>query len=73
MVLKSSWNASTTKDSTNGIKSINAFITWKLVLSVNVFGKNDMDGSNPCGDQTTHFVSWVESPNVTNFACNHNK
>jgi hypothetical protein len=21
------------------------------------FGKNDMDGSNPCGDQTTHFVN----------------
>lgn len=34
-------------------------------------GGSEMDGSNACGDQTTHFDSWMESFNLTNFAYNH--
>jgi hypothetical protein len=30
----------------------------------------DMDGSNPYGDQITHFFSWMESPNAIIFADN---
>ncbi len=32
---------------------------------------SEMDGFNTCEDQTTHFTSWMESFNVTNFAYNH--
>jgi hypothetical protein len=55
MVLKSSWNASMTKDSTNGIKPIGAPRIQKLVLGVRKQGGINM--SNPCGDQATHFVN----------------
>lgn len=35
--------------------------------------KSDMDRFNPCGNQATHFASWMENSNVANFACNHKK
>ncbi len=30
------------------------------------FKKNDMDKSNPCEKQATHFIDYVESLNITN-------
>ncbi len=36
-------------------------------------GGNDMDESNPYGDQTTHFINWVESLNATNSTYNRKK
>ncbi len=32
-----------------------------------------MDESQPYGDQTTYFISQMESFNFANFACNHLK
>jgi hypothetical protein len=36
----------------------------KTCVGCNKLGESDMDGSNPCGDQTTHFTKWMESLNV---------
>ncbi len=36
-------------------------------------GVSYMDESNPYGDQTTHFINWMESPNATNSTYNHKK
>jgi hypothetical protein len=33
--------------------------------------RSDMDRLNPCGDQASHFASWMENLNVANFAYNH--
>jgi hypothetical protein len=35
--------------------------------------KNDIKWSNPYGDQITHFVDCIESFNIKNFYCNHEK
>ncbi len=56
MVLKSSLNVSTTKDFTNCIEPTNALRINKLMLGVRKPYGSDMDESNPCGDQVTHFV-----------------
>jgi hypothetical protein len=66
MVMGSSRNASMTKNSTNGIEPISAPKIRKLVLCVKKLGGSDMDKFNPCGDQVTHFMNWMESPNVAN-------
>jgi hypothetical protein len=55
MVLKSSWNASMTKDCTNGIEPIGAPRIQKLVLRVRKHGRTNM--FNYCGNQATHFVN----------------
>ncbi len=55
-MLRSSLNASTTKDFTNGREPTNALRIHKPMLSVRKPSRNDMDESNPCGDQVTHFV-----------------
>jgi hypothetical protein len=34
---------------------------------------SDIKWSNPYGDQTTHFVGCIESPNVHNSCYNHKK
>jgi hypothetical protein len=34
---------------------------------------SDIEWSNPCGDQATHFVGLIESPNVENSFCNCKK
>jgi hypothetical protein len=56
MVLKYFLNAFTTKDFTNGIEPINALRIHKPMLGVRKPYGNDMDESNPCGHQVTHFV-----------------
>jgi hypothetical protein len=37
---------------------------------VRKFARSDMDGSNPYGNQATHFSIWMENQNVTNFIYN---
>jgi hypothetical protein len=41
------------------------------VLGIKKHGRSEMDRSNICGHQTTHFANWMESLNVTNFDYNH--
>jgi hypothetical protein len=33
----------------------------------------DKKWSNPCENQATHFVAYIESLNTKNFSCNHKK
>ncbi len=73
MVMGSCWNASMTKNSTNGIEPINAPKIWKLMLCVKKLGGSDMDKFNPCGNQVTHFINQMESPNVANSIYNSKK
>jgi len=56
MLLKSFWNAFTTKDSMNGIEPNSALKIHKFVSSSRKPRGGDMDKSNPCGDQATHFI-----------------
>lgn len=65
-MLISFWNASTTKEFTNGIKPIGALKISKHVLGVRKHGGSDLDRSTLYGDQVTHFVGWIESTNVAN-------
>lgn len=51
-----SWNAYVTKDSTNGIKHINALEMHKPLSGVRKHGGSDMDKHTPCGNQATHFI-----------------
>ncbi len=48
-------------------------LKYGSMLGVRKPRRNDMDGSNPDGNQITYFVGWVENLNVTNFACNYKK
>jgi len=61
------------KGSTNGIKPIGAPKIWKFVWGVKKLGESDVDRLNPCGNQITHFIGWMESFNVTNFVYNCKK
>jgi hypothetical protein len=45
-----------TKDSTNGIKHINALEMHKPLSGVRKHGGSDMDKHTPCGNQATHFI-----------------
>jgi hypothetical protein len=38
---------------------------------VRKLGRNYIEWFNPCGDQTTHFDTYIENPNVDNSSCNH--
>ncbi len=67
MVLISSWNAFATHDSTNGIKHISPPKIHKQYFNVIKLSGSDMDRFQPCGDQTTHFTSCMETPNVANY------
>jgi hypothetical protein len=44
---------------------------WKLELGVRKLGGNDIELSNPFGDQATHFTGCTKSPNVDNSSYNH--
>jgi hypothetical protein len=72
-MLKSSWSASNTKDSTNGQKPIKTLKIQRLDSCVRKHGGSDIDWFNFCGNQTTHFVNCIESLNVPNLSCNHKK
>jgi hypothetical protein len=41
-------------------------------LRIRKLGGSDLEWSNPCGDQTSHFVGYTKSPNVQN-SCNNCK
>jgi hypothetical protein len=56
-----------------GIEPTNAFRIRKPMLGVRKHGRNDMDKFNPCGNQVTQFISWMENLNVANFAYKHKK
>lgn len=56
IMLRPSWNTYVTKDSTNGIKPINALEMHKPLSSVRNHGRSDMDKHTPCGNQATHFI-----------------
>ncbi len=43
------------------------------MLGVRKFGRSEMNGFNPCGDQATHFNNQMENLNATNSAYNHKK
>ncbi len=45
----------------------------KVDSKVKKLRKCDIEWSNPCGDQATHFVGYTKSLNVKNFYCNHKK
>jgi hypothetical protein len=45
-----------TKNFTNGIEPNTAQRIWKHVLNLKNLGGNNMDKSNPYGDQVKHFV-----------------
>jgi hypothetical protein len=61
------------KDSTNGKKPIRTPWIQKLDLGVRKPGGSDIDWSNFCRDQATHFVGCTESPNVPNSFYNRKK
>jgi hypothetical protein len=73
IVLRSSWSAFDTKDSTNGKKPIGTPRIQRLDSIVRKPKGNDVDSFNLCGDQATHFVSYTENPNAPNFSCNCKK
>ncbi len=73
IVLRSLWNASDTKDSTNGKKLIGTPRIWKPNSSVRKFGRHDINWSNPYGDHAKHFVGCTKSLNAINSSCNHKK
>jgi hypothetical protein len=43
------------------------------VSCVKKLRRSDIDEFNPCGDQVTHFISWMKSFNATNSAYNGKK
>ncbi len=45
----------------------------KLELEVRKLGGNDINWSNRCGDQSTHFDGCIENLNVENSSCNNKK
>ncbi len=45
----------------------------KPKLGVRKLGGSDLEWSNPCGNQTTHFVGNIKSPNAQNYCCNCKK
>jgi len=55
------------------IEPTSAFRIWKTMLGVTKHGGNDMDRFNPCGNQVTHFINWMENLNVANFAYKQKK
>jgi len=57
----------------NDLDPTNVPKIWKPKLGIRKLGGNDIKWSNPCGNQTTHFVGYIESPNVKNSSCNHKK
>jgi hypothetical protein len=61
------------KDSTNGKKPIRAPKIRKLDLGVRKPGGSDIDWSNPCRNQATHFVDCIKSPNAPNSFYNRKK
>jgi hypothetical protein len=46
---------------------------WKLKLGIRKLKGSDIEWSNPCGEQTTHFIGCTENPKVKNSCCNHKK
>ncbi len=72
-MLKSSQNAYDMKDSTNGKEPIKTLKTKKLDSRKRKPKGSDINQSNIYGDQATHFVSCIESPNPPNFLCNRKK
>jgi hypothetical protein len=57
MVLRSFWNAYSTKDFTNGIKCTSAPKIYEIhMLGVRKPRGSEMDRSNCYGNQATHFV-----------------
>jgi hypothetical protein len=55
----------------NDLDPTNVFKIWKPELGIRKSGGNDIKWSNPCGDQTTHFIGYTESSNVKKSGCNH--
>ncbi len=43
----------------------------KLELGVKKLRRSDIKWPNPCENQATHFVGYIQSPNVDNSSCNH--
>jgi hypothetical protein len=73
IMLRSSWNTSGTKDSTNGKKFIGALGIRRPNLGVRKLGGSDIDWFNPCGDQAIHFIGCIESLNAPNSSNNCKK
>jgi hypothetical protein len=72
-MLRSSWNASNTKDSTNSKEPTRTPKIQRLDLGVRKLGGSDIDWSNPYGNKATHFISCTKSLNVVNSSCNKKK
>ncbi len=72
-MMKSSQNTFDIKDSTDGKKPIGALKIRKSDLGVKKLGGSDIDQFNPYEDQAKHFMGCIESPNVPNSSCNHEK
>jgi hypothetical protein len=70
-MLRSFWNASNTKDSTNDKEPIITPKIQRLDLGVRKLGGSDIDLSNPYGNKAKHFVGYTKSFNAVSFPCNH--
>ncbi len=46
---------------------------WKLGYKIRKPWRSDIEWSNPCGDQITHFVEYTKSSNVKNSSYNYKK
>jgi hypothetical protein len=73
MIIRSSWKTSTTNNSANGFNPTSVPKVWKPKSRVRKLRGSDLKWSNPCGDQTSHFVGYTKSPNAQNFCCNSKK
>ncbi len=64
---------SSTNNSTNYLNPIGAPKVWKPKSKVKKLKISYIEWSTLYGDQITHFVGYIKSPNVKNSCCNHKK
>jgi len=70
IIPRSSWKTSTINDSTNDVDPINVPKIRKPKSRKRKRGGSDIKWSNPWKDKATHFVNYIESPNVDNSSHN---
>jgi hypothetical protein len=60
----------------NSMNDLNLIVVPKIqkpMLRIRKPRGSDIEWSNPCGDQATHFVGYIESPIVENSSYNRRK
>jgi hypothetical protein len=71
IVLRSSWRASTTNDSTNDVDPTDVPKLQKPKSWIKKLKGSDIKWSNLYGNQATHFANCIESPNANNSSYNY--